>query len=161
MKGEVSNCKYHSSGHIYFTLKENNSAISAIMFAGNRGGLSFRMQDGDKVEVTGSIEVFERDGRYQIYAKEITLAGAGDLYARFLQLKQELEEMGMFAEEYKKPIPQYAGRIGIVKMCIRDSFYIDKLTKIKAAGMAEETTEQEPFSDVKYLSDNIYAECEG
>ena len=114
VKGEVSNCKYHSSGHIYFTLKENNSAISAIMFAGNRGGLSFRMKDGDKVEVTGSIEVFERDGRYQIYAKEITLAGAGDLYARFLQLKQELEEMGMFAEEYKKPIPQYAGRIGIV-----------------------------------------------
>ena len=88
VKGEVSNCKYHSSGHIYFTLKENNSAISAIMFAGNRGGLSFRMKDGDKVEVTGSIEVFERDGRYQIYAKEITLAGAGDLYARFLQLKQ-------------------------------------------------------------------------
>ena len=114
VKGEVSNCKYHSSGHIYFTLKENNSAISAIMFAGNRGGLSFRMKDGDKVEVTGSIEVFERDGRYQIYAKEITLAGAGDLYARFLQLKQELEAMGMFAEEYKKPIPQYAGRIGIV-----------------------------------------------
>ena len=114
VKGEVSNCKYHSSGHIYLTLKENNSAISAIMFAGNRGGLSFRMKDGDKVEVTGSIEVFERDGRYQIYAKEITLAGAGDLYARFLQLKQELEEMGMFAEEYKKPIPQYAGRIGIV-----------------------------------------------
>ena len=114
VKGEVSNCKYHSTGHIYFTLKENNSAISAIMFAGNRGGLSFRMKDGDKVEVTGSIEVFERDGRYQIYAKEITLAGAGDLYARFLQLKQELEEMGMFAEEYKKPIPQYAGRIGIV-----------------------------------------------
>ena len=114
VKGEVSNCKYHSSGHIYFTLKENNSAISAIMFAGNRGGLSFRMKDGDKVEVTGSIEVFERDGRYQIYAKEITLAGAGDLYARFLQLKQELEEMGMFAEEYKKPIPQYAGHIGIV-----------------------------------------------
>ena len=114
VKGEVSNCKYHSSGHIYFTLKENNSAISAIMFAGNRGGLSFRMKDGDKVEVTGSVEVFERDGRYQIYAKEITLAGAGDLYARFLQLKQELEEMGMFAEEYKKPIPQYAGRIGIV-----------------------------------------------
>ena len=91
VKGEISNCKYHTSGHIYFTLKENNSAISAIMFAGNRGGLSFRMKDGDKVEVTGSIEVFERDARYQIYAKEITLAGAGDLYARFLQLKQELE----------------------------------------------------------------------
>ena len=114
VKGEVSNCKYHSSGHIYFTLTENNSAISAIMFAGNRGGLSFRMKDGDKVEVTGSIEVFERDGRYQIYAKEITLAGAGDLYARFLQLKQELEEMGMFAEEYKQPIPRFVSRVGVV-----------------------------------------------
>ena len=114
VKGEISNCKYHTSGHIYFTLKENNSAISAIMFAGNRGGLSFRMKDGDKVEVTGSIEVFERDGRYQLYAKEISLEGAGALYERFLALKTELEEMGMFAQEYKQPIPAFIHRLGVV-----------------------------------------------
>lgn len=114
VKGEVSNCKYHTSGHIYFTLKENGSAMNAVMFAGNRRGLGFAMKDGDEVQVTGSIEVYERDGRYQLYAREIALAGAGDLYARFQQLKQELEEMGMFAQEYKKPVPRYARRIGIV-----------------------------------------------
>lgn len=114
VKGEVSNCKYHTSGHIYFTLKENGSAMNAVMFAGNRRGLGFAMKDGDEVQVTGSIEVYERDGRYQLYAREIALAGAGDLYARFQQLKQELEEMGMFAPEYKKPVPRYARRIGIV-----------------------------------------------
>lgn len=114
VKGEVSNCKYHTSGHIYFTLKENGSAMNAIMFAGNRRGLGFCMKDGDQVQVTGSIEVYERDGRYQIYAREITLAGAGDLYVQFEQLKQELEEMGMFAAEYKKPVPKFAFRIGIV-----------------------------------------------
>lgn len=114
VKGEVSNCKYHTSGHIYFTLKENGSAMNAVMFAGNRRGLGFVMKDGDEVQVTGSIEVYERDGRYQLYAREITLAGAGNLYIMFQQLKQELEEMGMFAPEYKKPIPKYAQRIGIV-----------------------------------------------
>ena len=114
IKGEVSNCKYHTSGHLYFSLKDESGTIACVMFAGNRSGLKFHMQEGQQVVVGGTIDVFERDGRYQIYAKEITLAGAGDLYARFLQLKQELEEMGMFAEEYKKPIPQYAGRIGIV-----------------------------------------------
>lgn len=114
VKGEVSNCKYHTSGHIYFTLKENGSAMNAIMFAGNRRGLGFSMKDGDQVQVTGSIEVYERDGRYQIYAREITLAGEGDLYIRFEQLKHELEEMGMFAAEYKKPVPKFASRIGIV-----------------------------------------------
>ena len=68
IKGEVSNCKYHSSGHIYFTLKDKTTTMSAVMFAGNRRGLSFHMKEGDKVVVTGSIEVYERDGKYQIYA---------------------------------------------------------------------------------------------
>lgn len=114
VKGEVSNCKYHSSGHIYFTLKDPLGAINAIMFAGNRAGLKFCMQDGDQVVVTGSIEVFERDGKYQIYARQIEKDGIGDLYLRFEALKQELEEMGMFAQEYKQPIPKYAQAIGIV-----------------------------------------------
>ena len=114
VSGEVSNCKYHSSGHIYFTIKDQGSALNAIMFAGNRRGLTFPMQDGDHVIVTGSVEVYERDGRYQIYAREITRAGIGELYERYEALKRELEEMGMFAPEYKKPIPRYAMRVGVV-----------------------------------------------
>ncbi len=116
VKGEVSNCKYHPSGHIYFTLKDEKAAISGVMFAGNRnrGGLKFKMQEGDKVAVTGSVEVYERDGRYQLYAKEITKDGAGDLFLKFEALKQELSEMGMFAEEYKKPIPKYIKTLGVV-----------------------------------------------
>lgn len=114
IKGEVSNCKYHTSGHIYFTLKDAAGTISAIMFAGNRRGLKFTMKEGDKVIVTGSVEVYERDGKYQLYAREIELDGAGNLYLKFEELKRELEEMGMFAPEYKQPIPKYAGRIGVV-----------------------------------------------
>ena len=114
IKGEVSNCKYHSSGHIYFTLKDKTTTMSAVMFAGNRRGLGFHMKEGDKVVVTGSIEVYERDGKYQIYAKEIELDGIGNLYLQFEALKKELEEMGMFAQEYKKPIPKFAKRVGIV-----------------------------------------------
>ena len=114
IKGEVSNCKYHSSGHIYFTLKDRTGTINAIMFAGNRRGLTFQMKEGDKVIVTGSVEVYERDGKYQLYAREIELDGAGNLYLKFEALKKELEEMGMFAPEYKKPIPTYISRLGIV-----------------------------------------------
>lgn len=114
VKGEVSNCKYHTSGHIYFTIKDSHGTMSAIMFAGNRKGLKFAMKEGDKVIVTGSVEVYERDGKYQLYAREIGLDGAGNLYLKFEALKQELEEMGMFAPEYKKPIPKYARRIGVV-----------------------------------------------
>ena len=114
IKGEVSNCKYHSSGHIYFTLKDSQGTMSAIMFAGNRKGLDFVMKEGDKVIVTGSVEVYERDGKYQIYAKQIELDGAGNLYLKFEALKRELEEMGMFDSMYKKKIPRYANRIGVV-----------------------------------------------
>lgn len=114
VKGEVSNCKYHTSGHIYFSLKDETGTMSCVMFAGNRRGLAFAMKDGDKVIVGGAIDVYERDGRYQLYAKEITLEGAGALYERFLALKQELEDMGMFAQEYKQPIPRFIKRLGVV-----------------------------------------------
>jgi len=114
IKGEVSNCKYHSSGHIYFTLKDASGTISAIMFAGYRRGLKFQMKEGDKVMVTGSVEVYEGAGKYQIYAREIELDGAGNLYLQFEALKKELEEMGMFAPEYKKPIPRFVKTVGIV-----------------------------------------------
>ena len=114
VKGEVSNCKYHTSGHIYFSLKDESGTIACVMFAGQRGGLSFHMSEGQQVIVLGSVNVYERSGSYQLYAKEIRLDGDGVLYEKFQMLKQELEEMGMFAPEYKKPIPPYAGKIGIV-----------------------------------------------
>ena len=114
VKGEVSNCKYHTSGHIYFSLKDETGVLSCVMFAGQRRGLAFRMKDGDRVVVGGAVDVYERDGRYQMYAKEITLEGAGALYERFLALKAELEEMGMFAPENKQPIPRFIRRLGVV-----------------------------------------------
>ena len=114
VKGEVSNCKYHTSGHIYFSLKDETGTINCVMFAGQRRGLAFAMKNGDKVVVQGSVSVYERDGRYQLYAREISLEGAGLLYEKYLALKQELEEMGMFAPEYKQPIPRFIKILGVV-----------------------------------------------
>lgn len=114
VKGEVSNCKYHSSGHIYFTLKDEKGTIACVMFAGNRSGLTFRMSEGMQIVVQGYVDVYERDGKYQLYAKAITQDGAGALYERFEKLKLLLAEQGMFAPEYKKPIPAFAKTIGIV-----------------------------------------------
>ncbi len=114
VKGEVSNCKYHSSGHIYFTLKDQKGTLNCVMFAGNRKGLDFRMQEGQQVIVGGTVDVYERDGKYQLYARQIVLDGAGALYERYEQLKRELEELGMFAQEYKKPIPRLIRTLGVV-----------------------------------------------
>ena len=114
VRGEVSNCKYHTSGHIYFTLKDGTGTLAAVMFAGQRKGLSFQLQEGQQVVVTGSVDVYERDGKYQLYARKIEQEGRGDLYQRFLKLRDELEEMGMFAPEYKQPIPRYAKTVGVV-----------------------------------------------
>lgn len=114
VRGEVSNCKYHSSGHIYFTLKDEKGTMACVMFAGNRSGLNFRMQEGQQVIVSGSIDVYERDGKYQLYAKNILQDGIGLLHERFEQLKNELAERGMFAQEYKQPIPKYIKRLGVV-----------------------------------------------
>ena len=114
VRGEVSNCKYHTSGHIYFTLKDKSGTLSAVMFAGQRKGLNFQLREGQQVVVTGSVDVYERDGRYQLYAREIRREGTGDLFERFQKLRDELEDMGMFAAEYKQPIPKYAMTVGIV-----------------------------------------------
>lgn len=115
VNGEVSNCKYHTSGHIYFTLKDDNGTLSVIMFKGNTfNGLKFRLENGQKICVTGSVKVYERDGKYQLYARSISLEGQGELYKRYLALKDELEEMGMFSKQYKKPIPLLSRRVGIV-----------------------------------------------
>lgn len=114
VKGEVSNCKYHTSGHIYFTLKDPKGTISCVMFAGNRSGLSFRLAEGQQIIVGGTVDVYERDGKYQLYAKQILLDGNGQLYEKYERLKRELEELGMFAQEYKQPIPKYSKTVGVV-----------------------------------------------
>ena len=114
VRGEISNLKYHTSGHIYFTLKDASAAIACVMFAGARGGLAFRMSNGQQVVVDGAVNVYERDGKYQLYATKIRQDGAGVLYEKFLELKEELEEMGMFAPEYKQPIPAFVRRLGVV-----------------------------------------------
>ena len=114
VKGEVSNCKYHSSEHIYFTLKDGGGTLQAVMFASQRRGLNFKLAEGQQVVVKGTVDVYERDGKYQLYASEIELSGRGDLYLRFEKLLKELEEMGMFDPQYKRPIPRFAKTVGIV-----------------------------------------------
>lgn len=130
IRGEVSNCKYHTSGHIYFSLKDVQGVMACVMFASARKGLAFRLSDGQQVVADGAVSVYERDGKYQLYASRIRLDGAGILYERYLELKQELEEMGMFAPEYKKKIPAYVRRLGVVTAptgaAIRDIINISK-----------------------------------
>ena len=131
VKGEISNCKYHSSGHIYFTMKDRDSQLSCIMFASSRaGGLSFKLSDGQQIEAQGQISVYEKSGSYQLYVRSCRLSGAGELYERFLRLKEELNEMGMFDQLYKKQIPLYCRRIGIVTSptgaAIRDIINVSK-----------------------------------
>ena len=114
VKGEVSNCRYHASGHIYFTLKDKQSAISCVMFAGSRKGLSFSLKEGMQVVVSGRVDTYERDGKYQLYANRIVEDGIGDLYQRFRLLKSQLEEEGLFAEDYKRPLPAKVRILGVV-----------------------------------------------
>lgn len=130
IRGELSNCKYHTSGHIYFTLKDERSGISCVMFSAQASKLNFKVQEGQKVIVTGAVDTYERDGKYQLYAKEIILDGIGLLYQKFEVLKRELEDMGMFSPIYKKPIPKYNKTIGVVTAkdgaAVRDIIQIAK-----------------------------------
>lgn len=130
VKGEISNCKYHTSGHIYFSLKDETGTISCILFAGARKGLTFRLENGQRVVVFGGVSVYERDGTYQLYAKEVRLDGLGELYERYEALKRELEEMGMFAQEYKQPIPRFIRTLGVVTAstgaAVRDIIHVSK-----------------------------------
>ncbi len=115
IKGEVSNCKYHSLGHIYFSLKDETGSLPAVMFKGNvSSGLGFTLKDGQAVVVSGSIGVYERDGRYQLYASSIKLDGAGKLYEELEKLKYKLNEEGLFDFDNKKAIPQFPKKVGIV-----------------------------------------------
>jgi exodeoxyribonuclease VII large subunit len=114
VKGEVSNCKYHTSGHIYFTLKDTAGQLACVMFAGQRRGLKFHLEEGQSVIALGSIDVYERDGKYQLYANEIVLDGQGALYERFEKLKKDLEAEGLFDKAHKKSIPCFPRKVGIV-----------------------------------------------
>ena len=131
VKGEISNCKYHASGHIYFTLKDKSSVLACVMFAGNRTkGLSFPLKEGMQVIVSGNIDIYERDGKYQLYARNITQDGIGELYEKFERLKNELSQRGMFDPMYKKTIPALVKRLGVVTApngaAIRDIISISK-----------------------------------
>ncbi len=115
VRGEVSNCKYHSSGHIYFTLKDESGVLNCVMWAMFKPrGLKFSMKDGDEVIVYGYVSVYEKTGQYQLYAKQIVLDGVGQLQEQFERLKKKLEEQGMFDEAYKQPLPAYVRTLGVV-----------------------------------------------
>ncbi len=114
VKGEISNCKYHTSGHIYFTLKDADAALSVIMFASQAAKLGFKLKDGMSVVVSGRVDVFDAAGKYQLYANTVQQEGIGELYQKYEQLKQYYEDMGYFAREYKKPLPAFTKKLGVV-----------------------------------------------
>ncbi len=114
VKGELSNLKVHYTGHIYFTLKDENSLLKGVMFKAYAGNLKFKPEDGMSVIIFGTVSVFERDGIYQIYCKDMMLDGVGVLYAKYEELKKKLEAQGMFNVSHKKKIPTYASEIGVI-----------------------------------------------
>ena len=114
VKGEISNCKYHTSGHIYFTLKDADAALSVIMFASQAAKLVFKLKDGMSVVVSGRVDVFDAAGKYQLYANTVQQEGIGELYQKYEQLKQYYEDMGYFAKEYKRPLPAFTRKLGVV-----------------------------------------------
>ena len=114
LRGEISNFKHHTRGHLYFTLKDETSRLSAVMFASSAKNISFEPEDGMKVLVTGRISVYEATGSYQIYVSEMQLDGIGNLYLEYEKLKKKLAEEGLFAPEHKRPIPRYPKKIGII-----------------------------------------------
>jgi len=114
IKGEISNFKHHTRGHLYFTLKDENSRIAAVMFSTQASKLNFEPEDGIKVLVTGRVTVYESTGGYQIYVEEMQVDGIGNLYLEFEKLKKKLQEEGLFNVEHKRPIPKYPKKIGII-----------------------------------------------
>lgn len=114
VRGEISNYKLYPSGHHYFTLKDEASALRCVLFKGNASRLRFRPENGMKVIAMGRVSVFPRDGAYQLYCTALAVDGVGDLYAAFEQMKKKLAAQGLFDPSHKKPIPRYPGTIGIV-----------------------------------------------
>lgn len=114
IKGEISNFKWHTSGHLYFSIKDETSKINAIMFKSYADKMNFKPQDGSKVLIIGRISVYEATGNYQIYVEDMQEDGVGNLYIAFEKLKKKLQEEGLFDELHKKPIPKYPNRIGVI-----------------------------------------------
>ncbi|MDK0651806.1 exodeoxyribonuclease VII large subunit [Clostridium perfringens] len=114
VKGEISNLKFHSSGHIYFSLKDENSKVNCIMFKNNAVNLDFRLEEGMKVEIKARLGVYHKEGTYQLYCENIRKAGIGELFEEFHKLKKELSEEGIFDEKYKRALPKFPKRIGII-----------------------------------------------
>ena len=119
VRGEISNYKLYPSGHHYFTLKDEGSALKCVMFRGMAGKLRFRPENGMKVIAFGRIGVFPRDGAYQLYCSELSVEGVGDLHVAFEQLKEKLFKEGLFAPEHKKPLPKYPKRKGFLPQNIK------------------------------------------
>lgn len=114
VSGEVSNLKYHSSGHVYFTMKDRSGILSAVMFKSDAVKMTWKMKDGDKIEAVGSVSIYEKSGSYQLYVRSVKPEGAGDAHEELERLKKKLAEMGMFDDAYKKSIPKYSFTIGVV-----------------------------------------------
>ncbi len=114
LKGEISNFKHHTRGHLYFTLKDEASRLAAVMFASSAKNINFEPEDGMKVLVSGRVTVYEATGSYQIYVDEMQLDGIGNLYLEYEKLKKKLDSEGLFAKEHKRPIPKYPKKIGII-----------------------------------------------
>ena len=168
VKGEISNFKNHYTGHLYFTLKDENSLIKCIMFKSYAEKLTFKPKDGMKVMVFGTVSVFERDGVYQIYAKTMMEDGMGDLHEQFEKLKAKLEKEGLFDELHKKPIPLYPKVVGVLTSqtgaVIRDiinvstrrnpNVYIRLLpVPVQGPGAAEQIAEKIKIMNEKKLAD--------
>lgn len=114
IKGEISNFKFHSSGHLYFSLKDEGSKINCIMFRSHASSLKFIPKDGEAVLVKGKVSVYEKDGTYQLYCQEMTQFGLGELYIKYQELKNKLEKQGLFDTQHKRPIPKYPRRVGVI-----------------------------------------------
>lgn len=114
VKGEISNFKRHSSGHMYFSLKDETSKVNCVMFSSNGHRLQFVPKDGMKVEIRGRVSLYVKEGSYQLYCEEMKQQGIGDLYAAFLELKSTLEKEGLFSESHKKSLPSYPKKVGVI-----------------------------------------------
>ena len=170
VKGEISNFKNHYTGHLYFTLKDENSLIKCIMFKSYAERLAFKPKDGMQVMVFGAVSVFERDGAYQIYAKSMLEDGMGDLHEKYEQLKKQLEEEGLFDEKHKKAIPLYPKEIGVLTSqtgaVIRDIINVSTRRNpnvhirllpvpVQGAGAVEKIAEKIKIMNDKKLADVI------
>ncbi len=130
IKGEISNFKMHSSGHLYFSLKDENSKINCIMFKTYANNLNFKPKDGESVIIKGKVSVYEKDGAYQLYCYEMKQEGIGELYLAFQDLKNKLEKQGLFELKHKRPIPRFPKRIGIITSptgaAVRDIIHVSR-----------------------------------